>query len=256
MNEIISVSQLGITRQGTTILSDINFTMNQSQHIAIIGPNGAGKSFFLRVLSADLIPSSGTVTLLGGTFGKTNLWDLRRRIGFVSSRLAFWYEANSTAADVVYSGFFGTYGVSEEVSDEQKERAHQMLSFFGMGSFTERLFETLSDGERRKILLARAMVTEPDLLIFDEPCQGLDIPSRDIFLEDVDRLAQKTPIIYVSHHPEELPSCISEVLYLKSGKIFKFGPKEEMITTENMSALFDYELEVVKKGDRFYVQHR
>lgn len=255
MKSIVDVTDLGVVRQGKQILANLNIQMSENQHLAVIGPNGAGKSFLLRVLSADMIPSSGTVTILGKTFGQTNLWELRKRIGFVSTRLAFWYEGNTSVLDVVCSGFYGTFGLPEEATSQQKDAAWEMLEFFGMQDFADHTFETLSDGERRKVLLCRAMVTEPELLIFDEPCQGLDIPSREVFLGDVEKLAQKIPIIYVSHHLEELPQCISDVVFLKHGTVYAKGTKQEMLTTEHMSAVFDYNIAVIEKGHRYYVQH-
>lgn len=252
---IFDLQNVGITRQGYTILNGVDLQMHADQHLAIIGPNGAGKSFLLQVLSADLVPSSGTVTLLGKTFGKVSLWELRQKIGFVSSRMAFWVEGNTRVLDVVCSGFQGTYGLPEPATEEQRAAALELLEFFEISTLQTHSFETLSDGERRKVLLSRALVRQPELLILDEPCQGLDIPTRERFLEDLDRLAQRIPMVYVTHHLEELPTCITDVIYLKHGSIFNQGPKETLLTSKCLSAAFDYPLHVLKKGERWYVQH-
>lgn len=255
MTEIIFTKSVSLNRQGNKILDDISLSISDDQHLSIIGPNGAGKSFLLQILSADLIPSKGQVKILGKEFGKVSLWDLRKEIGFVSNRMLFWYDSKITCLEIVCSGFYGTYGLPEGYTEEEKQKAQVMLKFFDIEYLENRKFEVLSDGERRKVLLSRAIITDPKLLIFDEPCQGLDIPSREHFLADVDSLAQKTPIIYVTHHLEELPSCITDVLLLKNGKIFEQGQKDIILTSEKISTLFDYQLEVIKKDGRFYLQH-
>ena len=252
---IIITKKLKIVRQGNEILKGIDLNMTADQHLAIIGSNGAGKTFLLRILSADIIPSSGEVEIFGKKFGKISLWDLRKMIGFVSTRLAYWYGDKSTVTEVIGSGFHGTLGLPEELTDDQKDKISDLLNFFHLVGFEDRIFDTLSDGEKRRVLLSRALVLEPKLLIFDEPCQGLDIPTREIFLEDVNRLATTIPIIYVTHHLEELPSCISDVIFLKKGKVYAQGPKAKMLNSENMTVVFDYDLEVEKKGDRYYVRH-
>lgn len=252
---IASLKKLSIKRQGNTILADINLEIRSDQHLSIIGPNGAGKSFLLRVLSADLIPSSGTTTILGQTFGQCSLWDLRKQIGYVSSTIAKWYEKKASLIDVVVSGFQGTYGLPEQPTEEQLKAAQILLATYGLNERSSQKFSTLSDGQRRKTLLARALVTKPKLLIFDEPCQGLDIPTREQLLSEINQLAIKTPIIYVTHHLEELPSCITHMLFLKRGKLFKYGEKADLVNSENVSQLFDYPLEVTQKNNRYYTRH-
>jgi len=255
MKKIISAKNIKIVRQGTKILKGIDIEMLSNQHLGIIGHNGAGKSFLLQILSADIIPSSGEVTILDQTFGKTNLWNLRKKIGFVSSKLIFWYKDQVKVLDVVASGFHGTFGLPEKITDHQKKRILQVLKFFDIEALQDRFFETLSDGEKRKVLLCRAIVLDPKILIFDEPCQGLDIPTREIFLKDVDKLSKKINIIYVNHHLEELPFCITDIVFLKKGKIFAKGKKDQMLTSKMISDVFDFPLEVVKKNKRFFVQH-
>ena len=252
---IIDLSHVSLTRQGKTILSDISFTLEAGDRLAVVGPNGAGKSFLLRLLSADLIPSSGRITLLGKTFGETNLWELRRRIGFVSTRLAFYYEGNVTVREVVASGFAATFALAEPLTVHQAAAVQTSLEFFQLPALAERCFETLSDGEKRKTLLARAIVEQPELLIFDEPCQGLDIPSRERFLADVERLAKTTPIVYVTHHVEELPMCINKVLFLRQGTMTALGAPRSLLTSEELSALFEYPLAVQSHDGRYYIQH-
>lgn len=256
MKDIINVQDLCIFRDGVTILEDVNFLMNSDQHLAVIGPNGAGKSFLLAVLSADMIPSRGKVTILGKTFGKCSLWDIRKQVGFLSSRMMHWIDGKSSVWQVIGSAFFGAYGVKDPLSQYQEQAITRSLEFFGMLEFWTRVFQTLSDGEKRKVLLCRALVTEPGFLVLDEPCQGLDIKSRDYFLTDLDRIGKKIPLIYVTHHLEELPNCIREIIFLKGGRVFAGGSKENLLTSDYLSELFDCRIEVVKRGEKYYMLGR
>lgn len=256
MYKIVSAKELKIVRQGNEILKGIDFEMNDDQHIAVIGPNGAGKSFLLQILSADSIPSSGTVKIFGQEFGKVSLLKLRQQIGFVSNRMFYAFEEEMTCLEVVCTGFTGFLGLPDGYTEEQATRAKKMLKFFKVDYLAERKFTVVSDGERRKIMLSRAIVNEPKLLILDEPCQGLDIASREIFLNDVNKLAEKIPLIYVTHHLEELPSCISDLILIKDGKVFDNGKKNDILNSDKISRLFDCDLEVIKKGDRYYTLHK
>jgi len=251
----IELQNVAVIRDGNFILKDISFSMPASGHLGILGPNGAGKSSLLKILSADMIPSRGKVTILGSTFGETNLWNLRKKIGFVSNNMSFWFDSKITVQQAVCSGLFGCYGLPEEPTAEQMANCKDQLARFNVAALTSRLLDTLSDGERRKVFLARALMTKPELLIFDEPCSGLDIPARELLLEDIGRLASEVPIVYVSHHIEEIPQCVTRLICLKKGQIFKEGTKEEIFTSESLSSLFDYPLEVRKKGTRWYVEH-
>ncbi len=250
-DRIIFVKNLKIIRQGNEILKGIDLQMYSNQHIGIIGPNGAGKSFLLQVLSADLIPSSGLVEILGKQFGKVNLFELRKEIGYVSNRMFYAFESNMTCLEVVCTGFSGVMGLPDGYTKQEAKQTIEILEFFGVEYLKDRKFEVISDGERRKIMLCRAIVTDPKLLIFDEPCQGLDIPSREFFLNDVDKLSKKIPILYVTHHLEELPGCITDLILLKKGEIFVKGKKNVILTSKNISDLFDYNLEVTEKDGKF-----
>jgi iron complex transport system ATP-binding protein len=252
---IIKLTNVCIQRQGKDILKGITLDLKADQHLAIIGPNGAGKSFLLRTLAADLIPSSGTTTILGKTFGKCSLWDLRKQIGYVSSSISHWYEKEASILDVVVSGFQGSYGLPTAPTQEHIDAAQKILKTFELEVRSFQKFSTLSDGQRRKTLLARALVIQPKLLIFDEPCQGLDIPTREQLLTDINELAKNTPIVYVTHHLEELPSCITHMMLLKAGKSLMYGEKDDLINSKNISELFDYPLEVRQKDHRYYTCH-
>jgi iron complex transport system ATP-binding protein len=256
MTPIVRLENLHIHRQGQSILENINLIMNGRDRLAVLGPNGAGKSFLLRVLSADLVPSFGSyVEIFGQVFGQTRLADLRRQIGFVATRQAFWFRSSDTVWEVVASGLDGVYGVSQEFEDEEKKLIDESLDKFGLTQIIKRPFEVLSDGEKRRTLLARGLVHKPRLLILDEPAIGLDIPNRLSLLAEIDRLAKELPIIYVTHNLEELPTCINQVLLLKHGQIFAQGTKEDTLTSSNLSKLLDIKLEVVPQNGKYFVLH-
>ncbi len=287
---MIKVTNLNLTRNGRKILKAINFELNSNNHLAIIGPNGAGKSFLTRILSADLIPSYGSyIEVDSKIFGKTNLSELRKKIGFVSSKQVDWFidsvsnikqhilasdfdytKSNleilktdkafgsgvNSILEVVCTGYFGGYGISSELTKDMIKKAKKILLDFGFelqNKHCQIPFEILSDGEKRKVLLARALVTEPKVLVLDEPCQGLDIPSRENFLTEINKLSNQVLVIYVTHHLEDLPSLIKKILLIKNGKVFQFGDKEKTLTSKNLSKLFDYKIEVKNSGSRYFV---
>jgi iron complex transport system ATP-binding protein len=253
---MIRLQNLHVTRQGSPILQDINLEIQANDRVAILGPNGAGKSFLLRILSADLVPSFGSyVEIFGQVFGKTRLADLRQQIGFVATRQAFWFDSKDTLWQVVASGLDGVYGASREFEDFEKTLIDESLAKFDLTKIQERPFEVLSDGEKRRTLLARSLVRKPKLLILDEPAIGLDIPTRLRFLETVDELSQELPLIYVTHNLEELPQSINKIVFLKAGQIFAQGSKEAMLTSENLSNLLDIPMEVVHRNGKYFTLH-
>ena len=282
---MLKISNLNLTRQGKVILNNINFQLKENQHLAIIGANGAGKSFLSRILAGDLVANYGSeVEILGAKVGKIKLSELRKKIGFVSTFQANNFkqkvsylknflkdkdkdfeleekyqaeeESSNSILEVVLTGFFGTTGLPKKPDVSMIKKAKQELAKFDFKPSAKidlkANFETLSDGEKRKVLLARSLVLDPEILVLDEPCQGLDIPTRENFLNKIDEVCKNKLLIYTTHHLSEIPKSIQKVLLLKEGQIFKFGEKTEVLTSANLSNLFDTPLEIIQKKGRFF----
>jgi len=253
--EVIKLDNISLTINGKTILENITFSLYKGDHLAIMGRNGSGKSMLLRILSATLFPSEGTISLLGEKFGETNLLELRKSIGVVSDKLQKVYYENSIVQDVVLSGYFASNGLYDEVSDEKIKQSLYILDFLNISHLKDRFYGELSNGEQKRVLIARALVNNPKLLILDEVCNGLDIASREDFLEFLQNLANRDicNIIYVTHHIEEIFPAINRLLFLKEGTIYKIGSKKDVLTNENISNTLSYNCKLIEKNGRYYI---
>ena len=205
------------------ILDDVTWTMRRGEHWALFGPNGSGKTTLLSLIQGDNPQAYALDLRLFGRKPETTqtLWHLRRRIGWLSPELHLHYPPGWSCLDVVCSGFFNTVGLYEPCTSRQRAAARHWLRRFGLADRPKKSFGELSLGDQRLVLLARAMVKKPKLLVLDEPCQGLDAAHRRSILATVDRLIGQTRagLIFVTHHAKEMPACITHVLKLKSGRI-------------------------------------
>ncbi|MDU1673869.1 MAG: ATP-binding cassette domain-containing protein [Veillonella sp.] len=228
-------------RDGRPILDNVNWHIEEGEHWALLGLNGAGKSTLLSMLPAYQIPTTGTLRVFGKEFGKYAWPKIKSRLGFVSSALGQFQSTldKQVVEDIVISGAFSSIGIYQEVAPGHR-------------------FRTLSAGEQRRVLLARSIMANPELLILDEPCSGLDLPAREQFLRTVSTLAaeQQTPIIYVSHQIEEILPFITHVAILREGKMVHAGPKHEILTDDILSDVFGLSVQVVWKDDRPWVMVR
>ena len=259
VNPILSICEVGIDRDGESILRNCSLEVWPEQTWAILGPNGAGKSFFLRVLSGDLAPSKGTVEVLGRLVGASDLRETRKLIGTISSRMEQQFPAKIKALDVILSGFSASFGiptfmtknnmVSQEFSVKETEVGVRLMQEFGLLGKEHRVFGSLSDGEKKRALIARALVHSPKLLVFDEPCQGLDIGARIQLLKVLEELCNKITSVFVVHHLEELPQAVTHVAFLKGGNLHSCGTKNEMLTSDKLSQLFDTSVTPVSFGN-------
>jgi molybdate transport system ATP-binding protein len=220
---LIELQHASVNYQGVTVLQDITWTMRQGEHWAIRGPNGAGKSTLLSLILADNPQAyANDLKLFGRQRGSgESIWDIKQRIGWVSPELNNFYQSQATCQMVVCSGFFDSIGLYHAVTSVQAQIAAAWMQALGIEALVGQSFQTVSIGEQRLVLLARALVKQPSLLILDEPCQGLDAAHRTRIINLLDSLCQQTPVslLYVTHHRDELPQAITHVLELERGRI-------------------------------------
>lgn len=239
------------------LLREIDWDVGSGEQWAIVGPNGAGKTTLLRVASAQMRPSSGSATILGGRLGRTPLQALRRRIGLVDVSLGRRFYPEQRVIDVVLTGVTGAIILTDELDQADVERARSLLDAFGVRSLAERLFASCSEGERARVLLARALVAEPELLVLDEPASGLDLGARELLLASVEEIARTQSgltTLTVTHHFEELPASTTHLLLLGAGKVVAAGPIAEIATDDTLSACFETPLRVEHSEGRLTVR--
>jgi len=222
---LVEMKDTSVSYGGVNILQDINWRMREGENWAIIGPNGAGKSTLLSLIHADNPQAyANEISIFGRKRGSgESIWDVKRKIGWFSPETQIYYPWNTTCHEVVCSGFFDSMGLYRKPSAEQTSAAAQWMRTLGIWNFAERRFGEISRGERRMVLLARALVKEPILLILDEPCQGLDGSHRAAIIELIDNLCSQTPVslIYITHRFDEMPKAITHVMKLREGRIEK-----------------------------------
>jgi iron complex transport system ATP-binding protein len=252
---VLALSGVAVVRDGATLLQDLSWTVREAQRWVVLGPNGAGKTTLLSVAGAALFPSAGTVELLGERFGTADLGELRTRVGLSSALLADRVPAHERAVDVVVTASYGVVGRwRERYDDADVARAHELLGRVGLRAFAERRFGTLSEGERKRVLLARALMTDPELLLLDEPAAGLDLGAREALLRLLTRLATdpgSPPTVLVTHHVEEVPVGTTHALLLSKGRSVAAGPVAEVLTGPLLSAAFGLPLTVEERDGRF-----
>jgi iron complex transport system ATP-binding protein len=252
----VRFEEVTVRRSGRTILDAVNWTAGRGEHWALLGPNGAGKTTALRIASAQMRPSRGRAFVLGGRLGAVSMPELRRRIGVVEPALGRRFYPVQTARDVVASGFAGTI-LPEE--DADLARAEGLLEGAGAGALALRTFATCSEGERARILLARALAADAELLVLDEPAAGLDLPGRELLLRAFDDAVGARPAlatVTATHHLEELSLRVTHALLLREGTVVAAGPLRQSLTDDAVSACFGLPLTVEEAGGRFFVRAR
>lgn len=257
MKQVIHMNDVSWRRQGKEILRGINWTVSKGEHWTVLGLNGSGKTTLLNMVNGYIWPTTGSVTVLGETFGKTDIHLLRRSIGWVSSSLGERINGRHKTEDLVVSGKFAAVGlVYAEPEAADFERAKKLMEQMNIGHTYGRAYEKCSHGEKQKVLIARGLMANPKLLILDEPTNGLDFIAREQLLSTIEQIAslEKAPtIIFVTHHIEEVLPTFSHTLLLKNGTIFAQGARNEVITDENMSNLYEQSIQVEWKNDRAWM---
>ena len=254
---ILSVSQLTIERD-KAILDHIDWSVERGENWVILGPNGSGKTSLLKSLVGYFPPTSGTITVLGKTFGRNNWNDLRLRVGLVSSSIQQRIEGNEPAIDVVVSGKYAQINYWGRMFKKDKERAREYMELMGCEYLGDKTWITFSQGEKQRLLIARALMAKLEILILDEPCAGLDPVAREHFLETINALAKnrpELPIILVTHHVEEITPAFTHALILKQGKIISSGTIAQSLNSAHLSSAFSVPLRLRKSSGRFTLTH-
>lgn len=255
MARVLQLTDVSVVRGGKAILDSVSWIVDDSERWVILGPNGAGKTTLLQIAAALLHPSSGVARVLDDTLGKTDLFELRPRIGFASTALARRIPANETVLNVVLTAAYAVTGRWNETYDEiDTRRALRVLAEWNLENLAERKFGGLSDGEQKRVQIARSIMTDPELLLLDEPAASLDLGARESLLQILGGFASSETapaIIMVTHHVEEIPLGFSHALILGDGRIQAAGPLAEVITADVLSAAFGLPLIVEEHDGRY-----
>lgn len=254
---IIELKNIDYRRDATQILDNINWQIHPGEHWALVGLNGSGKSTIIRILSGYDFPSSGTVQVLGEEFGKTSLPSLRQRIGFVSAWLSQQLPAHYNVLNTIISGKFASFGIYQPITAADRQQAYTLLEQFGLADFANRQMVTLSQGESQTVLILRALMTEPELLILDEPSTGLDLFAREHLLRFLEELALQKPAVsqlLITHHTEEITPVYQHICLLKAGQIFRQGLTADLLTADVLQDFYGQPIQILPfAGSRIQV---
>ena len=255
MASVLQFSDVSVVRDGNAILQSLTWTVDSAERWVILGPNGAGKTTLLQLAAAQMHPSSGRVQILDDTLGRTDVFELRPRIGFASTSLARKVPRDERVIDVVLTAAYSVTGRWNESYDEiDLRRAQRVLAEWKLGHLEDRRFGDLSDGEQKRVQIARSVMTDPELLLLDEPAASLDLGAREELVGLLGGFARddaSPAIIMVTHHVEEIPVGFTHALLLADGQLRAAGVIDEVITSENLSDAFGLPLEVSVTEGRF-----
>ncbi len=251
MTAILETESLRIRRGRIPILHDINWRVNRGEHWVILGANGSGKTSLLRALTGYLAPTAGDIRLLGERFGESDWRELRLHIGVVTNSFSTLIPVCETALDTVVSGKFAQLDLWARVAPADRVAARRLLRLVGATPLARREWQHLSQGERQRVLIARALMARPKLLILDEPCAGLDPVAREDFLTLINRLAVRRhgpALVLVTHHVEEIVPAFTHALLLKAGRVVAAGPCAKTLSSQTLSTLFSREVRLTRTG--------
>jgi iron complex transport system ATP-binding protein len=252
---VIALQDVTILRGGARLIDAMTWTVREGERWIVLGQNGAGKTTLLQVLSANLHPTSGTAELLGERLGRVDVFDLRPRIGLTSAALADRLPPQERVIDVVVTAAYAVTGRWRERYESTDEaRAHALLAQLGVSHLAGRTFGTLSEGERKRVQIARALMPDPELLLLDEPAAGVDLGGREDLVGRLGAMAQEPwapTSVMVTHHLEEIPAGYTHALLIRAGRVFSAGPLSDVLTPPNLSDTFGVPLGVYRYGDRW-----
>ncbi|GAA3109173.1 ABC transporter ATP-binding protein [Streptosporangium carneum] len=257
--QVLRLQDVTVRRDGAALLRDIDWTVHEDERWVVIGPNGAGKTTLLQVVGAMLFPTEGVVEILGERLGQSDVFDLRPRIGLASAALAEKVPPEEKVIDLVLTASYAILGRwTEEYDSNDVTRAVELIDQLGCAHLIRRRFNTLSEGERKRVQIARALMPDPELLLLDEPAAGLDLGGREDLVRRLSTLAHdpKAPtMVLVTHHVEEVPSGFTHALLLRHGSVVAQGPIDQVMTAENLSLTFAVPLTLERGRDaRWYAR--
>jgi iron complex transport system ATP-binding protein len=255
MSTVLQLTGVSVVRDGGAILDDVDWSVDASDRWVILGPNGAGKSTLLSVSAATLHPTTGIVDILGERVGATDLSELRPHIGYVAGTVARRVPRRESVLNVVLTAAYAVFGRWREQYDEiDVRRARRVLAEWHLDQLADRAFGTLSDGEQKRVLIARAVMTDPEILLLDEPAASLDLGSREELLQLLGGFAgdpRSPAIVMVTHHVEEIPPAFTHVLLLSHASVVAAGPIASALTATNLETTFDLPVTLVAQSGRY-----
>ncbi|MBS0663758.1 MAG: ABC transporter ATP-binding protein [Verrucomicrobia bacterium] len=257
MNPVLAVSGLTVVRGRTTILREVAWRVRPGEHWVILGANGSGKTSLLKVLHGHLPPTRGEIAVLGQAYGASDWRTLRLRVGVVMSAFVAAIPPAEVALDTVISGKFAQLDLWARVTAADRTAARGLLRMVGATRIADREWAYLSQGERQRVLIARALMARPELLILDEPCAGLDPVAREHFLAFVNRLAHRRAapaLVLVTHHVEEIMPAFTHALLLRGGRVLAAGPRRKVLTSAGLSAAFGAPVQLRRAGRRYQLR--
>lgn len=255
---VISMTNVSLRKHGKDLLKNINWQVEKGQTWAILGLNGSGKTTLLKLIMAEFFPTSGKISVLGQSFGKTDITEIRKKIGIVSGFITDRLSLQLRAEQVVLTGKYKSSILYKQYGDrELNEARHMLLSLDGGHLIGRHLYE-LSQGEKQLVLIARSLMEEPEILILDEATVGLDLFAREKLLQQIDRITDlptAPTVLYVTHHAEEISAKMEHIVLLKKGEIVAQGPKKDIITEKTLADFFDNQVSIIPiDNDRFFIK--
>lgn len=253
---MIQLQNVSVYRNKKQILQDVSWKVEKGENWCILGLNGSGKTSLLNVINGYLYPNEGKVVILGEKFGKTLIGELRKKIGYVSFSMQEQIRGFDSVLSIVLSGKFASIGLYEAVEKADVEKAYKFLTFLNIDHLADTSFDLLSQGERQRVIIARALMASPQILILDEPCNALDILAREELLHFIQKIAEAEnapTLIYVTHHVEEILPCFDHTLLMKQGQVYESGLTKDLLTEEKLSSFYGRPVSVQYEQNRAWL---